>query len=139
MKTHCKNGHRRRFKNGRPTSNLAADGTTCKICAAFRNQQNGLIPKNRRRHREYQRRRRQETQLRLIAYLKDHPCVDCGETDVLVLEFDHRRDKKFCVASLMSWKWENVLLEIQKCDVVCANDHCRRTARRAKTFRYRNT
>ena len=61
----------------------------------------------------------------------EHPCVDCGETDPIVLEFDHLRDKKFSIAK--GWRgheWQKVLDEIAKCEVVCANCHRRRTARR---------
>ncbi len=31
-----------------------------------------------------------ETRYWLIGYLETHPCVDCGITDIRVLEFDHR-------------------------------------------------
>lgn len=75
----------------------------------------------------------------LIQYLEDHPCVDCGETDVLVLQFDHRGDepKSFdVVQGVRSRRWPAVLAEIEKCDVRCANCHRRVTAERAGFRRF---
>jgi hypothetical protein len=69
---------------------------------------------------------------RIVHYLQHHPCVDCGETDLLVLEFDHRdRSTKRMPVSMMvrDYAWPQIALEIEKCDVRCANDHRRRTAR----------
>lgn len=66
-------------------------------------------------------------------YLKTHPCVDCGEPDPIVLEFDHVRGKKYSnISALMGkgarlWRIEN---EISKCEVRCANCHRRVTAHR---------
>ena len=67
----------------------------------------------------------------LLAYLLDHPCIDCGEADPIVLDFDHRdpTTKRNEVARLASTKsWPQVLAEIEKCDVRCANCHRRKTA-----------
>jgi hypothetical protein len=76
---------------------------------------------------------------RILRYLSDHPCVDCGEPDLIVLEFDHLRDKRHNISHLVGtgYEWAYILEEIERCDVVCANCHRRRTARRARTYRYR--
>ena len=72
----------------------------------------------------------------LIEYFETHPCTDCGESDPLVLEFDHLRDKKFDIASGIHYhRWADVLEEIAKCEVVCGHCHKRRTARRKGTVR----
>jgi hypothetical protein len=70
---------------------------------------------------------------RIVDYLKEHPCVDCGERDIVVLQFDHVRGKKQKDIAVMmnhGYSWENILAEIGKCEVRCANDHARRTAER---------
>jgi hypothetical protein len=66
-------------------------------------------------------------------HLAANPCVDCGEADPVVLEFDHVRGEKVAdVSQLMRRRNVGRLLaEIAKCDVVCANCHRRRTAARA--------
>ena len=74
---------------------------------------------------------RDENRVLLLAYLASHPCVDCGETDPLVLDFDHRDPslKRSEVGRLAIHKpWAIVLAEIAKCDVRCANCHRKRTA-----------
>lgn len=71
--------------------------------------------------------------LRAIAYLQAHPCVDCGESDPIVLEFDHRipEQKLDCISNLVSRgvAYATLDAEMDKCDVRCANCHKRRTAR----------
>jgi hypothetical protein len=83
--------------------------------------------------------RRDENRRQLYQYLRSHPCVDCGEADVIVLEFDHRvpADKVRDVGGLANRRrWASVLDEIKKCDVRCVNCHRRRTARQ---FAWGNT
>jgi len=76
----------------------------------------------------------------LVEYFSNHPCVDCGETDPVVLEFDHLREKKFNIGEkLVTHRWSVILAEIDKCEVVCGNCHKRRTARRQQTNRARLT
>jgi hypothetical protein len=57
--------------------------------------------------------------------------VDCGETDPVVLEFDHVRDKLKDIGYMVTvgFSWSAIQLEIEKCEVRCANCHRRKTAR----------
>jgi hypothetical protein len=68
---------------------------------------------------------------RLLHYLRQHPCVDCGESDPVVLDFDHRdASLKRATVSVLIWatSWAVVEQEMARCDVRCANCHRRRTA-----------
>ncbi len=79
-----------------------------------------------------------ELQCLVLAYLAEHPCVDCGETDVVCLEFDHVRGEKVAEISHMlktSYSWAAVKTEIEKCEVRCANCHRRKTARELGWYR----
>jgi hypothetical protein len=67
----------------------------------------------------------------LFEYLLDHPCVDCGEVDPVVLEFDHLdpRTKRMDVSVMAQrgYPLRSLEAEVAKCVVRCANDHRRRT------------
>jgi hypothetical protein len=72
----------------------------------------------------------------LLQYFEANPCSDCGETDPLVLEFDHIGDKRFTIGAAFTNKnWQEILDEIAACEVVCASCHRRRTARRGGFLR----
>ena len=73
----------------------------------------------------------------VLDHLLMHPCVDCGEADPIVLEFDHRRDKQFDISALVCRPviWDVIRREIEKCEVRCANCHRRRTCIERDTYR----
>lgn len=81
------------------------------------------------------RRWRRDERPRIVAtaadHLRAHPCIDCGEADILLLDFDHRdRAAKIApVARLIHYaSLAVVLAEIEKCDVRCGNCHRRKTS-----------
>ena len=61
------------------------------------------------------------------AYLKEHPCVDCGFDNPIALDFDHRepKEKYKTISQIIHGRLGINLLttEIAKCDVRCANCH----------------
>jgi hypothetical protein len=65
-------------------------------------------------------------------------CVDCGERDLCVLEFDHVGTKRAAVMKL-AWngsRLEDVRREIAECQVRCGNCHRRCTAERGGHYRH---
>ena len=74
----------------------------------------------------------------VIEYLRSHPCVDCGISDPVVLEFDHRdpADKTTEVGHLIHSATKIQLrAEIAKCDVRCGNCHRRKTLLQFGSYR----
>ncbi len=77
----------------------------------------------------------------IITHLRRNPCVDCGEQDIVVLEFDHRdpTTKVANIANLISGGTIQALKEeIVKCEVRCANCHRRKTAKQFNTYKHEN-
>ena len=66
-----------------------------------------------------------ENRKRALEYLREHPCVDCGETDPVVLQFDHVGQKRANIARMLtdSFTWRQIELEIEKCEIRCGNCH----------------
>jgi hypothetical protein len=57
-------------------------------------------------------------------------CVDCGERDVEVLDFDHRSGKRANISEMPrnGYSLKAIVAEIDLCEVRCGNCHRRRTA-----------
>ena len=105
----------------------------CRPCRAAYHQEHYAL--NRQRYIDAAQVRKRRLALERAAFLLDffasRSCADCGEHDPLVLEFDHVSDKKFSIArGLRDRSLQDLIAEMAKCDVVCANCHRRRTARR---------
>jgi 5-methylcytosine-specific restriction endonuclease McrA len=111
----------------------------CRECNRKRSRQ--YYAENQQRHvRVTVARRKAQSALArrwVIQYLLTHPCVDCGESDIVVLEFDHLADKKKEVSVMINagYSVKAIQREIEKCEVVCANCHRKRTARRGNYYK----
>lgn len=75
------------------------------------------------------KKRQDKNRLWVCEYLESHPCVDCGATDIRVLEFDHQRDKITNISMMVDiHSLLSIQKEIDKCEVRCANCHRIKTA-----------
>jgi hypothetical protein len=76
----------------------------------------------------------------VAAYLLEHPCIDCGERDIQVLDFDHRdsttKTREIGLMVIRGMLVGDRASGIGKCVVRCANCHRRRTARDWSHWRY---
>jgi 5-methylcytosine-specific restriction endonuclease McrA len=77
----------------------------------------------------------------LFEYLCSHPCVDCGEVNVLTLEFDHvnSKSKLFSIARAFIGSAKtltDVQNEVAKCVVRCSNCHTKKTAEEQQSWKY---
>ena len=98
-----------------------------------RNRDGNFLERSKDQKLVMERKRRERAGLAVAKHLCTHPCVDCGETELAVLDFDHRdpATKSYSVTRMVSLQFglESIFKEIGKCDVRCANCHRRRTAK----------
>lgn len=84
------------------------------------------------RAKNYRTKIKTEYREKMLEYLSSKSCVDCGEADIVVLELDHidPTTKSFSISQAvrLGRRWDEVLEEIKKCQVLCSNCHKRRTA-----------
>lgn len=113
------------------------------VCVNCHRRRTGLRGGWRRAHKPWWRSpppKRYETARNLAfaySYLERSGCLDCGEADLCVLDFDHRTEKNGLVTVLAR---EGVSLrrlqeEIALCDVRCGNCHRHRTWRQRRQRR----
>ena len=91
----------------------------------YKGEHNGRRSENTRRYRIRNRRY-------IASVLANASCIDCGEDDPIVLEFDHvRATKKYDVSTMtyVGLSIASIEVELAKCVIRCANCHRRKTAR----------
>ena len=106
----------------------------CKHCGRrtsrehYRANHEAYIQRNRRNNPAH----RERNAGAVYEYLLFHPCVRCGESDPVVLEFNHKdpRTKAANIADLIRFGWSinRLFAEIANCEVLCANCHQRFTS-----------
>jgi 5-methylcytosine-specific restriction endonuclease McrA len=123
------------FVRDKKTGRLHAQ---CKACYQAHRQTyySAHYQKYRDSYLERAQRRREKLRLefrtKMLKYLSGKSCSVCGESDIRVLELDHidPSQKRFTISQAvrLGYKWSEVLAEIQKCQILCANCHKKRTA-----------
>lgn len=132
MKT-CSSCNTPKDHTGFYRSSKSKDGynSWCKTCS--NNARVQSYRRNPKKTREYSLFVQNRNREHIKSYLKGHPCVDCGERDIIVLEFDHTSDNKLYDVSALVFREVSIATidaEIAKCEVRCANCHRRITYQR---------
>ena len=101
----------------------------CKICYDERDKR--YYQKNKHKIAERIKNRKSKIRKYIYDYLLSHPCVDCGESNPIVLEFDHVGEKTINISEIRTYGWSTSRIdkEISQCQIRCANCHKIKTAR----------
>lgn len=115
---HDKHGRIRKFISGHNTKRQFADPTE------FKRQWNY---RNRKKRQEYKQKFHRKRKIELLRY-KGNKCECCdleyNGKNAAIFHFHHLRDKKFTIGNkLIDFKWKEILLEVDKCILLCANCH----------------
>lgn len=108
----------------------------CKVCRKILDKKLKSNPKLKLKQKECNKNRKLMNRQNIFDYMKDKKCYNCNESHIACLQFDHRDgvQKRFNVADATSYGWSTILKEIEKCDILCANCHHKRTAKQQKWY-----
>ena len=107
---------------------------TCKICHSLYRKEH--YDRNRSKYIERASKNRQKYREEFYDWLSKKQCMDCGNSDIRVLQFDHLGDKEFVISSKIGrCTLSSIMKEIEKCDIVCANCHGIRTCERGGWYK----
>lgn len=111
--------------------------THCKVCQKQFDLKTKLNPNYLKRKQQDKQKQSEKLQKLVLEYLITHFCVDCGEKDPVVLEFDHIQNKCDSIANLVKRRvsTQTLLDEIAKCEIRCANCHRRKTSKQLKWYK----
>ncbi len=103
----------------------------CRTCRSEYDRARYNSPDGREKARVAEKRDRDiaRNRLYIFTYLLTHPCVDCGATNPVTLQFDHQRDKSIDVSNMRTHSIARIQREIDKCEVRCGNCHAKKTAK----------
>lgn len=120
---------------------------TCSRCGKTKNRtefykspgkSTGIRPECKQCSRKENHKRRRSRRAYVNKYKIDKGCTDCGyNAHPSALQFDHVTGEKLDTVSSMVSKrrpWEELLLEIEKCVVRCANCHAIKTSEQLGYF-----
>lgn len=90
----------------------------------------------RQKQKDCARERKQRLRAIVQQIKVESTCKECGENHVACLDFHHRspKKKKYTIENMVAGKYalSRIMLEIQKCDVLCANCHRKKHWKSAK-------
>lgn len=103
----------------------------CKECR--RTYQNDWYSRNPKLHQKRVAKARNASRKRfqifIWKYLESHPCVMCGESNILLLDFDHLEEKDRNISAMGGLSIESIMKEIDKCQILCVSCHRKKTAK----------
>lgn len=102
--------------------------SVCKVCR--KEIDSGIYQNNPQKRLSYNVARYRET-MEWMRTLKSKPCTDCGHIfNSVAMQWDHiASDKTINIADAIKkgWSKKRILIEVGKCELVCANCHAVRT------------
>lgn len=113
--------------------------SNCKTCTA--KSKANYYKNNKQAFRKASKKSITRNQEYVYNFLLKNPCCKCGESEPMCLDFDHidpkSKDANICSLIFNCVSLDKLQSEIDKCQVLCANCHRKKTAQEVGSFKYK--